>query len=140
MKKTDIMIGIYLLAAIVCLFITLPSGLLDVMLAINITVAFIILFTALYSNDVLDMQAFPRVQALAENAWTPQESLDWDDFKKRLDEYKDVLEALGVNYAVDSVSLPKSPILRTKAQYEFFRSNPYFEVELNREYKSKGER
>lgn len=43
MKKTDIMIGIYLLAAIVCLFITLPPGLLDVMLAINITVAFIIL-------------------------------------------------------------------------------------------------
>lgn len=61
MKKTDIMIGIYLLAAIVCLFITLPSGLLDVMLAINITVAFIILFTALYSNDVLDMQAFPSM-------------------------------------------------------------------------------
>ena len=26
MKKTDIMIGIYLLAAIVCLFITLPPG------------------------------------------------------------------------------------------------------------------
>ena len=51
MKKTDIMIGIYLLAAIVCLFITLPSGLLDVMLAINITVAFIILFTALYSSQ-----------------------------------------------------------------------------------------
>lgn len=42
-------------------FITLPSGLLDVMLAINITVAFIILFTALYSNDVLDMQAFPSM-------------------------------------------------------------------------------
>ena len=61
MKKTDIMIGIYLLAAIVCLFITLPPGLLDVMLAINITVAFIILFTALYSNDVLDMQAFPSM-------------------------------------------------------------------------------
>ena len=61
MKKTDIMIGIYLLAAIVCIFITLPSGLLDVMLAINITVAFIILFTALYSNDVLDRQAFPSM-------------------------------------------------------------------------------
>ena len=61
MKKTDIMIGIYLLAASVCLFITLPPGLLDVMLAINITVAFIILFTALYSNDVLDMQAFPSM-------------------------------------------------------------------------------
>lgn len=42
-------------------FITLPPGLLDVMLAINITVAFIILFTALYSNDVLDMQAFPSM-------------------------------------------------------------------------------
>ena len=61
MKKTDVMVGVYLLAAIVCLFVSIPSGLLDVMLAINITIAFMILFTALYSKDVLDMQAFPTM-------------------------------------------------------------------------------
>ena len=61
MKKTDVMVGVYLLAAIVCLFVSIPSGLLDVMLGINITIAFMILFTALYSKDVLDMQAFPTM-------------------------------------------------------------------------------
>ena len=61
MKKTDVMVGVYLLVAIVCLFVSIPSGLLDVMLAINITIAFMILFTALYSKDVLDMQAFPTM-------------------------------------------------------------------------------
>ena len=61
MKKTDIMVGVYLLAAIVALFVTVPSGLLDIMLAINMALAFIILFTALYAKDVLDMQAFPTM-------------------------------------------------------------------------------
>lgn len=91
-------------------------------------------------REKLDMQAFPRIQALAENAWTAQEALDWDDFKNRLDDYKDVLDALNVNYAVDSVALPKNVFLRTKAQLQFLGSNPYFEVELNRKYKAKGER
>ena len=61
MKKTDIMVGVYLLAAIVALFVTVPSGLLDIMLAINMALAFIILFTSLYAKDVLDMQAFPTM-------------------------------------------------------------------------------
>ena len=61
MKKTDIMVGVYLLAAIVALFVTVPSGLLDIMLAINMALAFIILFTSLYAKDVLEMQAFPTM-------------------------------------------------------------------------------
>ena len=61
MKKTDIMVGVYLLAAIVALFVTVPSGLLDLMLAINMALAFIILFTSLYAKDVLEMQAFPTM-------------------------------------------------------------------------------
>ena len=46
MKKTDIMVGVYLLAAIVALVVTVPSGLLDLMLAINMALAFISLFTS----------------------------------------------------------------------------------------------
>lgn len=60
-KKTDLFIGIYLLTAIVSLFISVPSGLLDVLMAINISVAMVILFTALYSKEALDMQAFPTI-------------------------------------------------------------------------------
>lgn len=61
MKRNDLMVGIYLIVAIVCLFVSVPSGILDILLAVNITIAFIILFTALYSKDVLDMQAFPSM-------------------------------------------------------------------------------
>ena len=60
-KKTDLFIGLYLMAAIICLFISIPSGLLDVMLALNIAVAMIILFPALYSKEALDMQSFPTI-------------------------------------------------------------------------------
>lgn len=60
-KKTDLFIGIYLLTAIVSLFISVPSALLDVLMAINISVAMVILFTALYSKEALDMQAFPTI-------------------------------------------------------------------------------
>lgn len=60
-KKTDLFIGVYLLTAIVSLFISVPSGLLDVLMAINISVAMVILFTALYSKEALDMQAFPTI-------------------------------------------------------------------------------
>lgn len=60
-KKTDLFIGIYLLTAIVCLFISVPSFLLDILMAFNISVALIILFTSLYSKDVLDLQSFPTI-------------------------------------------------------------------------------
>ncbi len=60
-KKTDLFIGIYLLTAVVCLFISVPSGLLDVMMAINISISMVILFTALYSKEALEMQAFPTI-------------------------------------------------------------------------------
>ena len=60
-KKTDLFIGIYLMAAIVFLFIPIPSWLLDILIALNISVALIILFTSLYAKDVLDMQSFPTM-------------------------------------------------------------------------------
>ena len=60
-KKTDLFIGIYLMAAIVFLFIPIPSWLLDILIALNISIALIILFTSLYAKDVLDMQSFPTM-------------------------------------------------------------------------------
>ncbi len=60
-KKTDLFIGVYLLAAIFCLFISVPTWLLDILLAINIAVSMIILFTALYAKEALDLQAFPTI-------------------------------------------------------------------------------
>ena len=61
MKKSDMAIGIYLIAAIVFLIVPIPSFLLDILIAFNIAVALIILMNALFSMEVLDMSAFPTI-------------------------------------------------------------------------------
>ncbi len=61
MKRNDLWIGFYLLAAIVFLIISIPSQLLDVMLAINLAFALVILFNSLFAKDVLDMASFPTM-------------------------------------------------------------------------------
>ena len=61
MKKTDMFLGIYILAAVMFLIIPLPTALLDVLMALNISVALIILFNALFSQEVLNMSTFPMI-------------------------------------------------------------------------------
>ncbi len=61
MKRNDIFIGIYILCAILFLIIPLPPVLLDVLMAFNIAIAFIILFTALFSTEVMQMSSFPTI-------------------------------------------------------------------------------
>jgi len=61
MKKADIGMAVYLLSAILFFIIPIPSMLLDVMLAINISFALIILFNALFVKEVLDMSFFPTL-------------------------------------------------------------------------------
>lgn len=60
-KKADIGVGLYLLAAVVFFIIPIPSILLDVMLALNISIALIILFNVLFVKEVLDMSFFPTL-------------------------------------------------------------------------------
>ena len=59
-KKTDIGVAAYLLAAIIFFIVPIPSILLDVMLALNISVALIVLMNVLFVREVLDMSFFPR--------------------------------------------------------------------------------
>ena len=61
MRKADMMLGVYLLAAIVMFIVPIPSILLDVLLALNIGVALIILFDALFSKEALSMSSFPTL-------------------------------------------------------------------------------
>ncbi len=61
MKRTDLGIGLYLLAAIVFLIIPIPNSLLDVLLCLNISVSLIVLFNAMFSKEALDMSAFPSI-------------------------------------------------------------------------------
>ena len=61
MKKADIGVAAYLVAAFVMMIIPIPSGLLDALLACNIAIAFTIMFTAMFSKEVLDMSYFPTI-------------------------------------------------------------------------------
>ena len=57
----DAAIAVYILSAFVMFIVTIPAGLLDVLLAINIAVAFTILFTSMFAKEVLDMSYFPTI-------------------------------------------------------------------------------
>lgn len=61
MKKAYIGVALYLLAAIVFFILPIPAALLDVMLALNISIALIILFNVLFVKEVLDMSFFPTL-------------------------------------------------------------------------------
>ncbi len=61
MRRTDFAIAVYILTAFAMFIITIPSGLLDVLLALNISIAFVVLFTAMFSKEVLEMSYFPTI-------------------------------------------------------------------------------
>lgn len=60
-KSADLGVGLYLLAAILFFIIPIPSILLDVMLALNMGIALVVLFNVLYVKEVLDMSYFPTL-------------------------------------------------------------------------------
>ncbi len=61
MKKADAGVALYLIAAIIFFIIPIPSFLLDIMLAINISLALVILMNALFVQEVLEMSFFPTL-------------------------------------------------------------------------------
>ena len=60
-QKADVGVAAYLLAAIVMLIVPIPSFLLDILLAVNISFAFVILFVSMFSKEVLDMSFYPTI-------------------------------------------------------------------------------
>lgn len=61
MKKADIGVAAYLLAAFIMMIVPIPSGLLDILLACNIAIAFTVMFSVMFSKEVLDMSFFPTI-------------------------------------------------------------------------------
>lgn len=51
----------YVLAALVFLIVPIPNLLLDIMIACNIMVAFIIMFTAMFAEETLELSSFPTI-------------------------------------------------------------------------------
>lgn len=61
MKKADIGVALYVLSAVVMLIVPITSTMLDVLLALNISIAFTVLFTAMFAKEVLDMSFYPTI-------------------------------------------------------------------------------
>ena len=61
MKKADIGVALYILAAVIFLIVPISPALLNVMLALNISIALIVLFNTLFVKEVLDMSFFPTL-------------------------------------------------------------------------------
>ncbi len=59
--RADLGVALYLLCAFVFLIIPIPSVILDVCLALNMSVAFAILFNSMFAKEVLDMSFYPTM-------------------------------------------------------------------------------
>ena len=61
MGIADVGVAIYILAAFIFFIIPIPSGLLDVCLALNMSIAFAVLFNTMFAKEVLDMSFYPTM-------------------------------------------------------------------------------
>lgn len=61
MKRTDLFLGLYILLPVIFLIIPVPLVLLDIMMMLNLAVAMIILFNAVFSKEALSMSSFPTI-------------------------------------------------------------------------------
>ncbi len=57
----DYGVALYLVAAVVMFIIPIPNTLMDVLLAFDFCLSFVILFTAMFCKEVLDMSNFPTI-------------------------------------------------------------------------------
>ncbi|MCL2052025.1 MAG: flagellar biosynthesis protein FlhA [Lachnospiraceae bacterium] len=61
MKGADIGVALYLISAFIMMIIQLPAWMIDILFAINIAVAFTIMFSAMFAKEVLDLGFFPTI-------------------------------------------------------------------------------
>lgn len=61
MKRNDMFLGFYLLAAVIFFIIPLKSWMLDILILFNISLALIIVFNCLFAKETLAMSGFPTL-------------------------------------------------------------------------------
>ena len=61
MKKADVGVAFYVLAAFIMMIVPIPNTLLDILLAFNMAVAFSVLFTTMFAKEVLDLSFYPTI-------------------------------------------------------------------------------
>lgn len=61
MKRNDLFLGVYLLAAVIFLIIPMPSQMLDVLILFNVSMSLVIVFNCLFTSETLNMSGFPTL-------------------------------------------------------------------------------
>ncbi len=60
-RAFDYGVALYFVAAIIMFIVPIPTWLMDFLLAFDMSLSFVILFTAMFSKEVLDMSFFPTI-------------------------------------------------------------------------------
>lgn len=58
-------------------------------------------------DNYLEYQTFPRICALAEIGWMPEERREWKSFSTRLEQHKERMEAMGISYRQGAPAKPQ---------------------------------
>ncbi len=61
MKRTDVIVALYILTAFVMMIVPIPLWLLDFFMALNMAIAFTILFVCMFAKEVLELSYFPTI-------------------------------------------------------------------------------
>lgn len=61
MQRSDLFLGLYILIPVIFLIVPIPTFLLDILILLNICLALVILFNALFSREALNMSSFPTL-------------------------------------------------------------------------------
>lgn len=61
MRRNDLFLGVYLLAAVIFFIIPMPSQLLDVLILFNVSMSLVIVFNCLFTSETLNMSGFPTL-------------------------------------------------------------------------------
>ena len=60
-KYSDVIIAVTLVMIVIMIIIPLPTALLDVLICLNITIALVVVMSAIYNEEALDLSVFPSL-------------------------------------------------------------------------------
>lgn len=60
-KYSDVIIAVTLVMIVIMMIIPLPTALLDILICLNITIALVVVMSAIYNEEALDLSVFPSL-------------------------------------------------------------------------------
>lgn len=61
MKAGDLILGLFIIVAIVVMILPIPGALISILISLNLLLALVILFNSMFARESLDMSAFPTI-------------------------------------------------------------------------------